>query len=116
MSYEIDTINRTLPNTRDREIFCEKTVKIMCWLGSVVGKINDYQAEHQRLLDEAAATLQPALPVDIVMSSILSFLELPPYTYTFDPVYTFDPAYTFNDWGEDEEEDSDEDEETDEEE
>jgi len=52
------------------------------WIRSVIGKIIHYQAEHQRLLDEeVATTLQLALPRDIVMNSVLPFLELPTYTF-----------------------------------
>mmetsp|Transcript_26777 Transcript_26777/g.53538 ORF Transcript_26777/g.53538 Transcript_26777/m.53538 type:complete len:81 (+) Transcript_26777:410-652(+) len=41
-----------------------------------------YKAEHRRLLDEeAASTLQLALPRDIVMDNFLPFLELPSYTF-----------------------------------
>lgn len=41
-------------------------------------KMIHYKAEHQRVLDEAASTLELALPRDILMNTVLSFLELPP--------------------------------------
>ena len=89
MSEEIDSINRILPNARagyyddeweDYDLG-EKAHAIRSWIRSVIGKITRYQAEHQRLLNETATTLQFALPQDIVTKSVLPFLELPSYTF-----------------------------------
>jgi len=54
-----------------------KALVIRMWISSVVGKIIHYKAQHRRLLNEAATTLQLALPQDIVINSVLPFLELP---------------------------------------
>ena len=51
------------------------------WLDSVFDKIAHYQAEHQRILDEAETTLQLALPRDIVVNNVLSYLALPAHTF-----------------------------------
>eukprot|EP00985_Skeletonema_marinoi_P014770 scaffold7522_cov202-Skeletonema_marinoi.AAC.25 len=90
MNEEIDSINQILPTVgagggyNDVREFedGEKAQAIRMWIGSVIGKIIHYQAEHQRLLDEeVATTLQLALPRDIVMNSVLPFLYLPSYTF-----------------------------------
>eukprot|EP00985_Skeletonema_marinoi_P014762 scaffold7522_cov202-Skeletonema_marinoi.AAC.17 len=85
MNEEIVSINRILPTAsagrwgRDEG---EKAQALRTWIRSVLRKIIHYQAEHQRLLDEeAATTLQLALPQDIVMNNVLPFLELPSYTF-----------------------------------
>ena len=54
---------------------------IRTWIRSVLDKILHYQAEHQRILDEAAAALELALPHDIAMNNVLSFLELPSHAF-----------------------------------
>eukprot|EP00985_Skeletonema_marinoi_P025635 scaffold18984_cov211-Skeletonema_marinoi.AAC.3 len=60
----------------------EKAQVVRMWIGSVIGKIVHYQAEHQRLLDEeVATTLQLALPIDIVMNNVLPFVYLPSCTF-----------------------------------
>ena len=51
------------------------------WLDSVFAKIDHYQAEHQRILNEAETTLQLALPRDIAVNNVLSFLKLPAHTF-----------------------------------
>eukprot|EP00984_Skeletonema_dohrnii_P013221 scaffold5460_cov153-Skeletonema_dohrnii-CCMP3373.AAC.8 len=89
MKEEIDSINQILPTAYaggwDDDVGDyedgEKAQAIRTWIGSVLGKIIHYQAEHQRLLDEAATSLQLALPQDIAMNSVLPFLELPSYTF-----------------------------------
>ena len=48
---------------------------------SVLRKIVHYKAEHQRILNEAATTLHHVLPHDIVLDNVLSFLDLPSYTF-----------------------------------
>ena len=107
MSNEIDSINQILPNTpygsteyRDDG---EKAQVIRRWISSVLRKIVQYKAEHRHIMDEAAATLQFVLPQDIVRNNVLSFLELPSYTFDGED-------------DEEEEEDSDYDEEMEEEE
>ena len=84
MGEEIDSINQILPTTYagrytddDDEAYRGKAQTIRTWIRSVLGKIIHYQAEHQLILDEAATTLQLALPHDIVMNNVLSFLKLP---------------------------------------
>ena len=50
---------------------------IRMWIRKVLRKIIHYKAQHRSLLNEAATTLQHALPQDIVIKSVLPFLELP---------------------------------------
>ncbi len=89
MKAEIDSINQILLNAPAggwidgiRDIG-EKAHTTRRWIRSVLDKIGHYQAEHHRLLDEAAATVQFALPADIVMNNVLPFLALPPYTFEY---------------------------------
>ncbi len=86
MYEEIYSIHQTLPNAdagdygfdEDDDVDGEKAQAIRLWIRSVLGKIIYYKAEHHRLLDEdVAPTIQQFLPQDIVMNSILPFLELP---------------------------------------
>ena len=80
---EIDSIGQILPNT------CAgywndpggKAREIRTWIRSVLRKIIHYKAEHYRILNDAAATLQQVLPNDIVLKNVLPFLELPSYTF-----------------------------------
>ena len=91
---EIDSINQILPNVRggydgwrnaggnydedeDEDDPGEKARVLRRWIRSVLGKIILYRAKHDRLLNEAATTLQFALPQDIVMNNVVSFLKLP---------------------------------------
>ncbi|KAK1737795.1 hypothetical protein QTG54_011567 [Skeletonema marinoi] len=80
MNEEIDSINQILP-TVDAGRWARdaggKARAIRTWIRSVIGKTIHYKVQHQRLLDEAATTLQLALPKDIVMKNVLPFLELP---------------------------------------
>ena len=85
MSEEINSINLNLPNTaggwyNDIQDAGEKALVIRRWIRSVLDRMIHYKAEHQRVLDVAGTTLVLALPRDIVMKNILSFLELPSYT------------------------------------
>ena len=86
MNEEIDLINRILPNARagyysfTNDDDGEKAQTIRTWIRSVRGKLIHYQAEHQRILNEATTTLQLVLPRDIAMNSVLSYLALPSYT------------------------------------
>ncbi len=80
MKEEIDSINQTLPTADAGEVgdAGEKAVSIRTWIGSDLRQLGRYKAEHCRILDEdVAPTLQHVLPQDIVMNSILPFLELP---------------------------------------
>ena len=87
MNEEINSINQILPNAdagewSNRHVGDgEKAHFIRRWLSSVHRRILHYQAEHQRVLDMAVTTLVLALPHDIVMKNVLSFLELPSYTF-----------------------------------
>jgi hypothetical protein len=51
------------------------------WISRTLAKIIRYKAKHQRIIGEAASILQLALPHDIVVVSILPFLELPSYAF-----------------------------------
>jgi len=73
MKEKIDAINQILPNT----LVLEKTQAVQLWIASVLGKIIQYKAQHRSYLDEAATILQSHLPNDIVIESVLPFLELP---------------------------------------
>ena len=93
MKREIDSINHILPDVsagyfERRDDYGElgsdpgqKARVIQWWIRSVLYKINHYKAKHQRILDEAAATLQLALPHEIVMKNVLPFLQLPSHTF-----------------------------------
>jgi len=90
MNEEINSINQNLPNAPAGgewdDVFedyddGEKTLVIRSWIWSVRDKLIHYKAEHQRVLNVAGTTLVLALPRDIVMKNILSFLELPSYTF-----------------------------------
>ena len=89
MNEVINSINQILPDasagyydSREGEDYPgEKARVIRQWISTVLGKIIRYQAEHQRILDASATILHFALPHDIVMNSILPFLELPPHTF-----------------------------------
>ena len=83
MNEEIDAINRILPNTPAGDAYSDggKAREIRRWITSVLHKIIHYKAEHRRILNEASVTLQGALPNDIVLKSVLPFLELPSYTF-----------------------------------
>ena len=84
MNEEIDSINQILLNTPAGNGYWDpggKAEMIGGWIGSVLYKIVRYKAEHRRVLDEAATTLQFALPRDILMNNVLSFLALPAYTF-----------------------------------
>ena len=89
MNREIDSINQILPQAPagyidyddGNEDYGQKAIVIRVWIRVVLGKIDHYKAKHQRVLDETATRLQLALPQDIVMNSILSFLILPSHTF-----------------------------------
>ena len=97
MVEEIGTIDHILPDVRagGSDTWEQRIHNIMSlgddegrkadavrrWIRSVLRKIIHYQAEHQRLLDQAASTLQFALPQDITSNNVLPFLDLPPHTF-----------------------------------
>eukprot|EP00986_Skeletonema_menzelii_P009856 scaffold4599_cov138-Skeletonema_menzelii.AAC.2 len=93
MNEVIDSINRLLRNAPagsewddDGEIWDhdagEKAQVIRRWIRSVLRKIIHYQVEHQRVLDEAASTLELLLlSQDIAMNNILPFVALPSHTF-----------------------------------
>eukprot|EP00985_Skeletonema_marinoi_P008327 scaffold3750_cov168-Skeletonema_marinoi.AAC.3 len=85
MNEEINAINQSLPTTPagsdDFYDVGEKTEAVQLWIKSVLHKIVRYKAQHHSLLNEAATTLQRALPNDIVNKNVLPFLELPSYTF-----------------------------------
>ncbi len=92
MNEEITSIHQILPNARAGgwhyddfgDIIGyngEKAQEIQRWIESVLDKITYYKAEHQRVLDVAATTLELTLHRDIVMNNVLSFLELSPHRF-----------------------------------
>ena len=85
MNKEIENISQILPNTPAgdwrRGHARGKARAIGKWIRSVLRKVVHYKAEHRRYLNIAAATLQPALPDDIVLKNVLPFLELPSHTF-----------------------------------
>ena len=86
---EIDAINHILPNkpagrtgSRDDEgEIGENAFAVRTWIRSILYKIIDYKTEHSLILNEAATTLQLALPNEIVNKNVLAFLELSSYTF-----------------------------------
>ena len=91
MNETIDSINQILPTTPAGDEWDDYTMEygdpgqkawtINTWIRSVLRKIIHYKAEHRRILNEAAATLKLALPSDILMNSVLPFLELPSHSF-----------------------------------
>ncbi|KAK1733389.1 hypothetical protein QTG54_015948 [Skeletonema marinoi] len=84
MNDKVDVINQSLPTTPAGDEYEDvggKALVIQIWIRSVLHKIICYKAQHRNILNEAAATLQHALPNDIVIKSVLPFLELPSYTF-----------------------------------
>jgi hypothetical protein len=85
MNEAIISINRNLPDAsvgyyiseRDQDDG-EKAQAMRRWIRSVLRKINHYKTEHDRLLNEVAATLQLVMPCDVAMNSVLSFLAALP--------------------------------------
>eukprot|EP00984_Skeletonema_dohrnii_P025517 scaffold14691_cov152-Skeletonema_dohrnii-CCMP3373.AAC.9 len=89
MNAEINSIDQILSDTPagDTNNFFDvddgggKARAIQRWIRAVLRKIIQYKAQHQHVLEEAAATLKLALPQDTVMNNVLPFLELPSYTF-----------------------------------
>ena len=87
MRWNIDVIKQILPTTPAGNVYSDdddvggKAVAIRAWITNVLLNIMHFKAEHHRYLDEAATTLELALPNDIVSRNVLPFLELPSYTF-----------------------------------
>ena len=90
MKEEIGSINQILRNASAGDLgpdgyeveHEEKTCAIREWIGRVLGKIINYKRQHRRILNEAAASLEFALPRDIIMKSVLSFFpQLPRHRF-----------------------------------
>ena len=86
MNEEIDSVNQILPTARAGEFRGDydhggKAEVIRRWIRSVLDKIAYYQVEHRCILEDVAATLQLALPRDIVVNNVLPFLKLPAHTF-----------------------------------
>ena len=86
MNEEIVSINQILPTTPAGNFYSQEDVggkgrEVRLWIRSVLHKIIHYKAQHQSYVNEAATTLQLALPSDIVIKNVLPFLELPSYTF-----------------------------------
>eukprot|EP00985_Skeletonema_marinoi_P010998 scaffold5180_cov74-Skeletonema_marinoi.AAC.3 len=80
MDREMLSIHQILSYTSAGNYFNDvggKALVIRMWIRAVLGKIIHYKAQHQSLLNETAFTLQHAFPQDIVIKSVLPFLELP---------------------------------------
>eukprot|EP00984_Skeletonema_dohrnii_P016761 scaffold7499_cov81-Skeletonema_dohrnii-CCMP3373.AAC.3 len=85
MNEEIISINQillTTPAGDDVDDVGGKAQAVRMWTRSVLRKIIHYKAEHQRYLNEAAFTLQLALPQDIMVNNVLPFLELPNISFS----------------------------------
>ena len=83
MNQEIENINLDLACSHAGNIHKvgEKAREVRLWIRSLLSKIVDYKAQHRSYLNVAAATLQPALPNDIVLKNVLPFLELPSFMF-----------------------------------
>ena len=89
MSAEINSIGLILSNAQsagggweqEQRLERERANAVRRWIRSILRKIIHYQAEHQRLLYQAASTLRFALPQDITSNNVLPFLQLPPHTF-----------------------------------
>ena len=85
LNNEIGKISQILDTTPAGNFYLfeagEKTQAIQTWIRSILRKIIDYKAEHRRYLNVAAATLQPALPNDIVLKNVFPFIQLPSFRF-----------------------------------
>mmetsp|Transcript_13098 Transcript_13098/g.16688 ORF Transcript_13098/g.16688 Transcript_13098/m.16688 type:complete len:111 (+) Transcript_13098:1-333(+) len=57
MNHDMNCINQVLPHTTESA----KTDTIRLWIGSLLGKMERYKAEHYRLLKQAATLLELAI-------------------------------------------------------
>ena len=84
MNYAMESISQTLPNAPagDNGHVGEKARTLRRWITRFLRTIVDCKQRHQCLLHEdVMTTLHHALPCDVVLNSILPFLELPLYTF-----------------------------------
>jgi len=85
MNEEMLSINQILPTTPAGDgAFGDvggNAQTVRRWIRAVLHKIIQYKAQHQHVLEEAAATLKLTLPQDIVIKNVLPFLELPSFTF-----------------------------------
>eukprot|EP00984_Skeletonema_dohrnii_P007531 scaffold2736_cov82-Skeletonema_dohrnii-CCMP3373.AAC.10 len=84
MKGEVGEINQSLPTAPAGDDFDDvggKAQAVQLWIRAVLRNIVHYKAQHHSYLNEAATTLQLALPKDIVNKNILPFLDLPSYTF-----------------------------------
>ena len=79
MDRDMSSIDQILSYTSagNRRDVGGKAQAVRIWIRSVLRKIIHYKAQHQSLLNEAATTLQRAIPQDIMVNNVLPFLELP---------------------------------------
>jgi hypothetical protein len=128
MNEEINSINEILPNAPAGDEWSddameygdpgEKALVIREWIRSVLHKIIRYQAEHERLLNEAASVLRHVLAQDVLINNVLPFLALPAHTFEVAEDSEEEDSedeleVEFSSQGEDSEEDSEEEEEDD---
>eukprot|EP00985_Skeletonema_marinoi_P013743 scaffold6857_cov66-Skeletonema_marinoi.AAC.1 len=83
MQDKIDSLNQILSNTPAGgfDDVGGKALAVRMWISSVLRKIIGYKALHRCYLIGAATKLQLALPNDIVFKNVLSFLELPSFSF-----------------------------------
>ena len=84
LNEEIDSINQILPNADAGDEYNrvgDKTRMVRVWIGRVLQKIIHYKVEHYLLLSLAAAALAEVSPNEIVINSMLSWLQLPDYAF-----------------------------------
>ena len=85
MNSLVDLITWELPNAPDcGNHFYDRRHKaqvIFNWSTWVLRKIIFYKSKHHGLLNEAATALAHSLPIDIVMNSVIPFLELPRHSF-----------------------------------
>ena len=84
LNEEIDSINHILPNAdagdEDNRVG-DKTRTVRVWIGRVLQKIIHYKVEHYRILSLGAAALAEVAPNEVVISNMLSWLQLPDYEF-----------------------------------
>ncbi len=83
--YSINQILLTVDGGHDDYYYYsvgEKSLALRSWIRSILSKIIEYKAKHRHSLDEnVVPALQCVLPQDIVMNSVLPFLELPSHVF-----------------------------------
>ena len=85
MHAEINSINEILLNVPNVNEYGDSEHKkyeaINEWIARVLKKVIRYKAQHRHIVNEACSILQLSLPNDIVMNSVLPFLELPKHMF-----------------------------------